>query len=177
MKKILGVMLMAMLVFPAGIMAMSHGEHDKKMDMDHGSMEKMDHGKMEKMDHSKMDHGSGMAMGGDKIMLQDVEVEGVMASGHMLDTKEKMAEHGMALTHHIMVSFMDAEGASINDGKVAVKIESPDGKVSKPIMMMGMSGAFGADINLDKMGMYKFQVGTKLADGKKRTFNMHYDNK
>lgn len=174
-KQILTVMLMAMLTIPAGVMAMSHGDEDKKMN--HDSMEKMDHGGME-MDHGKkMEHGSGMAMGGDMIMLQDEEVDGVMGSAHLLDTKAKMAEHGMSMTHHIMIGFMDSAGDSLTDGSVAVKVESPDGKVSKPIMMMGMGSGFGADIALEQKGMYHFKIGTKLADGKKRMFHMHYDNK
>ena len=175
MKKL--ILIAMMLLVPAGVMAMSHGDHgdhDKKMEMDHG---KIDHGSMEKMDHSKMDHGSGMAMGGDMIMLQDVEVDGVMAAGHMMDVKAKMAEHGMAMTHHFMVGFMDTEGEAVDEGQVALKIEYPDGKVSKPIKLMGMDKAFGADVTLDQKGKYNFMVGTKLKDGKKRTFHMHHEIK
>lgn len=130
------------------------------------------------MDHSKMkmDHGDGMSMGGNMIMLQDVEVDGVMASAHMLDTREKMAKHGMKETHHFMVGFMNTEGEGISQGQVALKIEAPDGSVGQPSRLMGMSGAFGADITLDQKGMYKFVIGTKLADGKKRSFAMHYHN-
>ena len=181
MKKFLVAMLMAMLMVPVGVMAMSHGDKDKKMDMDHGAMDhgsmKMDHDKMEKMDHSKMEHGGGMAMGGDMIMLQDVEVDGVMAAGHLMDTREKMAAHGMKETHHLMVGFMDSEGEGIEEGKVAVKIEYPDGKVSKPIKLMGMDRSFGADVVLDQKGKYNFMLGTKLADGKKRTFHIHHELK
>lgn len=189
MKKSIITLLVTVLLIPAGAMAMSHGEHGKSMDMDHGkemAMEKgkkagMDHGKktghdMDKMDHGKMDHGSGMAMGGDMIMLQDVEVDGVMASGHLMDVKEKMAEHGMSMTHHFMIGFMNSEGEGIDKGQVAVKVESPDGKVSKANKLMGMDGQFGADVTLDQKGMYKFMVGTKLSDGKKRMFHMHYKN-
>ena len=151
-KQILVLMLMALLTIPATILAMQHGGHG-------GS------------------HGGGMSMGGNMIMLQDEEVEGVMGSAHMLDVKEKMAQHGMAMTHHIMIGFMNTEGEALAEGKVAVKVETPDGKVGKPIMMMAMNGAFGADITLDQKGMYHFKFGTQLADGKKRTFHMHYENK
>ena len=147
-KQILAMMLMAMLMVPAAVLA---------------------------MDHSKMEHdGSGMSMGGGMIMLQDVEVDGVMASGHMFDTREKMAKHGMKETHHFMVGFMDTDGNGLSEGQVALKIEAPDGTVSKPIRLMGMSGAFGSDITLDQKGKYTFTVGTKLSDGKKRSFSMHY---
>lgn len=167
-KQLIGLMVMVTLMVPAGAMAMKG--------MDHGSMEKTDHGSMN-MDHGKkMDHG-GMAMGGDMIMLQDVEVDGVMASGHLMDTSAKMAEHGMSMTHHIMVGFMNSEGEGIDQGQVAVKVKGPDGQVSNANRMMGMDGQFGADITLDKKGMYTFMVGTKLADGKKRMFHLHYENK
>ena len=172
MKKQLFVMMMAVLLtVPAGAMAMKG--------MDHGSMEKMDHGDMKKMDHGdmkKMDHGD-MKMGKDMVMLPDVEVDGVMASTHLMDTKEKMAAHGMTMTHHIMVAFMDSEGTSLEKGQVAVKVESPDGKISKANKMMAMKGQFGADVTLDQKGTYRFMVGTKLADGKKRMFHMDYEVK
>lgn len=162
MKKIL-VLLLVSLMIPAVTIASSCGDHSK--------------GGHDGMDHSKMDHGGGMAMGGDMIMLQKVTVDGVTGSAHMMDVKAKMAEHGMAMTHHLMIDFKDGHGMQMAKGKVAVKVEGPDGKVSKPIMMMGMDGAFGADITLDQKGMYKFKIGTKLDDGSKRTFDMHYDNK
>ncbi|WP_303722199.1 hypothetical protein [Malonomonas rubra] len=183
MKKFFVLMLMVTLMLPVGAMAMSHeehGSHDKMMDMDHDSMEKMEHGKAMDMDHDsmeKMEHGSGMDMGGKMIMLQDEEVDGVMGAAHLLDVKEKMAAHGMSQTHHLMIGFMNNEGDALGDGTVAVKVEAPDGNVSEPIMMMGMKDAFGADITLDQKGTYHFAIGTKLADGKKRTFHMHYDNK
>ena len=131
---------------------------------------------MKNMDHSKMDHDSSMAMGGDTIMLQDTEVDGIMASAHLMNVKEKMAKHGMSTTHHFMVGFMDGAKKMVSKGRVALKIESPDGKVSEPNKLMGMSGQFGVDVTLDQHGMYHFMVGTKLADGNNRMFHMHYDN-
>ena len=110
------------------------------------------------------------------IMLHDQEVDGVVGAAHLMDVKAKMAEHGMKMTHHFMVGFMDTEKKGIPTGQVAVKVQSPDGKVSKAIKMMGMSGQFGVDVTLDQMGTYQFMVGTKLADGKKRTFTFDYKN-
>lgn len=146
------------------------------------SMKEMDHGSMSsgEMDHSKMkghDSGmSGMDMGGSMIMLKNQEMDGVMGSAHLMDVKEKMAEHGMTVTHHMMVGFMNNEGKGIDNGQVAVKVQSPEGNVAKPVKMMGMAGQFGADITLDQKGKYLFIVGTKLADGKKRTFKFDYEN-
>lgn len=170
-RQMMVLMMVAALMIPAGVMAMKHGD---KGGMDHGSMshEGMKHDMKEKSSGH-----SGMGMGGKMIMLQDHEVDGAMGSAHLMDVKEKMAKHGMSMTHHMMVGFMDTEGNPLDKGSVAVKVESPDGTVSKPVKLMGMKGQFGADITLDQKGMYKFKVGTKLADGKKRTFHFHYENK
>ena len=178
-KQIFVLLIAAMLVVPAAGFAMKgmdHGDHDKKMDMDHGEskghdMKKMDHGDMKGMDHK------GMSMGGKMIMLGNEKVDGVMGMFHLNDVREKMAEHGMKQTHHIMVAFEGADGEAIEKGMVAVKIEDPDEKVGSAIKLMGMQGHFGVDITLDKKGMYHFKFGTKLADGKKRTYHMHFENK
>lgn len=39
-----------------------------------------------------------------------------------------------------------------------------------PLELMGMQGHFGADVTLDKPGDYRFEVGSKLADGEARQF-------
>lgn len=148
-KQLISLVIVAALMVPAGVLAMK--------DMDHDSM-------------------TGMNMGGDMIMLKDQTVDGVVGSAHLMDVKEKMAEHGMKMTHHIMVAFMDDSKQMLDKGQVAVKVQSPDGKLGKAMKMMGMSGAFGVDITLDQKGTYQFMVGTKLPDGKKRTFHFTYDN-
>jgi VCBS repeat-containing protein len=74
-----------------------------------------------------------------------------------------------------MVMFNDAgTGKTIGSGTVAVKIESPDEKESKPVRLMGMQGHFGADVTLDQPGIWHFRVATKLADGKVRQFHSHH---
>ncbi len=122
-----------------------------------------------------MDHGGGMAMDGKMIMLHADDVDGVKASGHMMDVKEAMAKHGMSMTHHFMIGFTDATGKALDSGQVALKIEKPDGTISDPIPLMGMGGQFGADITLDQEGMYRFMVGTKLSDGKQRMFHLNHE--
>ena len=137
------------------------------------AMKNMNHNPI---DHNKMNQGEGMSMGGNMVMLDDAKVDGVTASVHMMDVKIKMAEHGMSMTHHFMVGFMDEAMKMVDNGQVALKIESPDGKISTPIKLMEMNGQFGADITLNQQGRYHFKVGTKLSDGSKRMFHMHYDN-
>jgi hypothetical protein len=153
-RQLMVLSILLTLMIPAGALAMKHGSSDK---MGHESM-------------------SGMDMGGEMIMLQGQEVDGVMASAHLMDVKAKMAEHGMNMTHHIMVSFMNSDGNEITDGQVALKVKAPDGNVSKATKMMNMSGQFGVDINLDQKGKYQLIIGTKLADGQKRTFQFDYEN-
>jgi len=167
-KQIFVLLIAAMLAGPVpgfAMKGMDHSDQSKQMTMEQGGTKVMDHG--QKMAHD------GMAM----IMLQDEEVDGVMASGHLMDVKEKMAEHGMVMTHHLMIGFMNTEGEGIEKGQVAVKVESPDGKISPALKMMGMDGQFGSDVTLDQQGMYHFKIGTKLADGKKRMYHMHYEVK
>lgn len=185
MKKWIFMGLIAMILMVANsTMAMKNMDHSKMSQDGNMAMKNMDHSKMSQdgsmamknMDHSKMSQNGSMAMGGDTIMLPATEVDGIVASTHLMNVKEKMAKHGMSATHHFMIGFMDGANKMVSEGQVALKIESPDGKVSKPNTLMGMSGQFGADITLDQQGMYHFMVGTKLADGSNRMFHMHYDN-
>ena len=124
-----------------------------------------------------MNHGGGMSMGGDMVMLHGAKVDGVQASAHLMDVREAMAKHGMSMTHHFMVGFTDSAGQQLKSGQVALKIEGPDGTVIGPVRLMDMDGQFGADITLDKKGTYNFMVGTKLSDGKTRTFHLHHEQK
>ena len=114
---------------------------------------------------------SGMAASGNMLDLGTVTVKGVAAMAHMKDVRTAMAKMGMKTTHHFMIMFNDEKsGKSIEAGTVAVKITGPDGTVSEPLELMGMQGHFGADVTLDKPGEYRFQVGSKLADGTARQY-------
>ena len=129
----------------------------------------MDHGAMAGMDHSSME------MGGDEIMLPEATVDGVKAMAHLLDTSKAMAEAGMAMTHHLMITFTDiATGKTLDSGMVAVKVVDPAGKKTEAAQMMAMEGSFGADVALSEKGKYVFEVGTKLGQGEKRRFLFDY---
>ena len=131
------------------------------------------------LEHEKQDKDQiGMSTDGTMYMLGVHEVDGVKGMAHINDVRVQMAAHGMLQTHHIMVGFEDVvSGDAVENGVVAVKIEDPDGNISDPIELIEMGGHFGVDISLEKKGMYHFKIGTKLADGKKRTFHHHFDNK
>lgn len=152
-KQMMILILMAMIIVPGSAMA------------------------MKAMNTSSMGKNGGMSMGGNMVMLPDTTVDGVTAAAHLMDVKAKMAQHGMTTTHHLMVGFMDKSKQMVKNGQVALRIESPDGKVSKATKLMSMSGQFGADITLDQPGKYKFMIGTKLSDGTKRVFVIPYENK
>lgn len=120
---------------------------------------------------------SGMDMGGanKSIMLENTEQDGVMAMVHLNDVREAMAKHDMKETHHMMVMFTDAKtGKPITEGTVAVKVTDPAGVTTEPKKMMLMGDGFGADISLAAPGKYSLEVGTKLADAKKRLFTFTY---
>jgi len=128
--------------------------------------------------HAEQDM-SGMNMGSGKtIMLEAVQQDGVSAMAHLYDVSENMAKHGMKETHHMMVMFTDSkDGTPITTGTVAVKITDPTGAKSEPIKMVLMGDGFGADVAITAPGAYSFEVGTKLADDKRRVFTLSHTKK
>lgn len=113
------------------------------------------------------------------IMLNTVQQDGVSAMAHLYDVSEAMAKHGMKETHHMMVMFSDTKDAKpITTGTVAVKItDLATGSTCEPKKMMIMGDGFGTDITMATPGTYTFEVGTKLADGKRRVFTFTHTKK
>jgi len=141
---------------------------------------------MEHAGHGQADHGSmhssnspSMMGQGESFMLGETEVEGVKAMAHISDVAALLAKAGKQENYHLMLMFADASsGAPIGDGVVAVKVLAPDQKeLGKPVPLMGMGGHFGVDLHLLTKGTYTFDIGTKLADGKKRQFQFQFDYK
>lgn len=155
MAAILSALLLVLL--PLGGMAASPSEGQG---MSHGSDQGM---------------GQGPMMMGGMIMLEVKTVDGVQGMVHLSDISEAMAKMNMKENFHFMVMFNDnGTGAPIAEGTVALKITNPAGKESEPLALMAMDGMFGADIALTDKGAYRFTVGAKLADGKKRQFEFDY---
>ncbi|WP_321392680.1 hypothetical protein [uncultured Desulfuromusa sp.] len=101
-------------------------------------------------------------------MLQDNVVNGVKASAHLMDMQDGMGRM-------IMIMFTDEEsGALISEGQCAIKVESPDQTLGSAQMMAMNENMFSSGVKLEQKGTYKFTVGTKLADGQKRSFNFSY---
>lgn len=148
--------LVVLLTLPGIVFAMTH------------DMAGMDHGTMTK----KGDMHKGMLTVGEQT------VEGVKAIVYLNDVKATMAKMGMKETHHLMIHFYNAkDGKTITEGSVAAKIKGPTGVEGPALKMMGMEGHFGADVVLDQKGPYVFTVGTQLADGTKRQFELKYEVK
>ena len=117
----------------------------------------------------------GMEMGGKGVMLNNVSQDGVMAMAHLYDIQAAMSKNGRQETHHLMVIFTDsAQGKPITQGLAAVKVTGPDGVKGAPVKMMPMGDGFGADLTLARPGKYDFEVGTKLADSRRRVFTFSY---
>jgi hypothetical protein len=126
----------------------------------------------------QMNGGShqGMQMDASSIMLGEENVDGVTAMAHLNDVGAMMAKMGHKENYHFMVMFSEAaSGKPVQAGTVAVKIvDAKTGQPGAPIMLMGMGNHFGADILLPDNGKYTFEVGTKLADGKKRQYSFQF---
>jgi hypothetical protein len=173
------LVLMFFMGVPMAVMAMSHEGHagheqDKSEKMMHKGHEMEGHGDMKHEDHDEHKGHAGMSMAGGMIVIGTQESDGVKGMAHLKDVSEAMDKMGMKATHHFMVAFVDEKtGLQIEEGTVALKITDPDGNVSEAVKLMGMQGHFGADVIVEKKGVYHFKLGTKLADGVKRKFHFH----
>lgn len=148
MKKMILMVLMTMLIPAAAAMAMDHS----KMAMDN--------------DAKTMNHGGMTGM----VMLKDAVVDGVKGAGHLMDAPDGQGQM-------LMVMFTNEKsGAMITEGRCAVKTETPDGQVGEPLMLMEKNGMFSAKVSLEQKGLHRFVVGTKLADGQKRSFTFEHQN-
>lgn len=110
------------------------------------------------------------------LMLGEQTVDGVRAMAHLNDIGAVMAPLGKKENYHLMLMFTEVKtGKAIDQGTVAVRLTPP--KAAQPgeaIALMGMDGHFGVDLMLSTKGEYRFQVGSKLADGNKRQFTFHH---
>jgi len=175
MKRHFALMIMVALTMmvPVATMAMSHGEHSG-----HGGSSSMQHdghsghgGEMAKDAHQGHSMNEGHGSGEMQLIGEQTE-EGVKATAKIMVYDADKAKMVNA-SHHLMVFFTDAaSGAKIDQGKAAVKVKGAHGD-AKPVELMAMGDGFGADLRVEP-GHYAFEVGTKLADGAKRSFTYQY---
>lgn len=108
-------------------------------------------------------------------MLGEQTVDGVRAMAHLNDIGAVMAPLGRKENYHLMVMFTEVKtGKAIDQGTVAVRITPPQAaQPGEALALIGMDGHFGVDLALSTKGEYRFQVGSKLADGSKRQFTFY----
>ena len=158
------------MVMPMIAVAMDHSAHGKEMAE---GMEHSDQGNHKGHDMAKMD----MAKDGDFVEIGKDTQAGVIATAKVKTYDEKtmatMAKMGMSATHHVMIFFTDEKsGEAVASGKAAIKVKGED---AKPTMLMQMGTGFGGDVSVGE-GMFTFEIGTKLEDGKKRKFSIMFHN-
>jgi hypothetical protein len=138
----------------------------------------MDHSKMTgEMDHSKMDHSKmdgamehSVRMGD---MIHESTVDGYKISYHLIDNMAQMAKmkdmkgHDMSQmkSHHLMAYIVDPAGKPVADGKVGYKVTGPGG-TDQTAMTMGMTGGFGADVDLKAKGTYTIKTKAVAGEAK-----------
>jgi hypothetical protein len=105
-------------------------------------------------------------------LIHEANIDGYHLSFHLIDKPAPMKDmpgmkHNMQemSTHHLMLYIQDADGKTIDNAQAGYLIVGPDGSEQK-VMAMGMSGAYGADINLSISGEYT--VKCKAVVGEKK---------
>jgi hypothetical protein len=101
------------------------------------------------------------------------EVDGYQLEYKFIDMMKKMKDmknmdhqmDQMTATHHLMVSIKNAKGETVAADKVGFLITGPDGKNQK-VMAMGMSGGYGADIDLPLSGDYTIKTKAVIGEQK-----------
>ena len=115
-------------------------------------------------------------------VVHESTIEGYSLAYHLIDIRkdaDKMKDMEAANdpneTHHLMVYVMDPEGRAVQEAKLGYLVEGPDGAKQK-LMAMGMQGAYGANVNFNKKGMYTIKAKC-LAGGKKLFDRFSYEVK
>ena len=105
--------------------------------------------------------------------IHEADINGYHFAYKLIDLKEKMKDmkdmqhdmEKMTATHHLMLFIKNADDKTIEAEKVGFMITGPDGNEQK-IMAMGMSGGYGADINLSLPGEYTVKAKALIGEQK-----------
>ncbi|MBA3029746.1 MAG: hypothetical protein FP816_13205 [Desulfobacteraceae bacterium] len=104
-------------------------------------------------------------------LIRDAAVDGYHLSYRLIDLQAQVgtSHQGMDMkgmgTHHLMLGIQDANEKTIDSAKVGYLIIGPDG-VEQKVMTMGMSGAYGGDINLSQPGEYTIKCKAVFGEQK-----------
>jgi hypothetical protein len=108
-------------------------------------------------------------------LIHESTIEGYRFAYHLIDIRKNpeemknMKDSKQAdMTHHLMVYVMDPENRAVEQAKLGYLVVGPDGGKQK-LMTMGMQGAFGANVNFEKKGVYT--IKTKCLTGDKKLFD------
>ena len=120
--------------------------------------------------------GSGIDHSGHiGAVVHESTIEGFSFAYHLIDLRKDADEmkdmegaKEADQTHHLMVYVMDSQGRSVQDAKLGYLVEGPDGAKQK-LMAMGMQGAYGANVDFSKKGVYTIKV--KCVTGGKKLFD------
>jgi hypothetical protein len=120
--------------------------------------------------------GSGMDHSGHiGAVVHESTIEGFSFAYHLIDLRKDADEmkdmegaKEADQTHHLMVYVMDSQDRSVQDAKLGYLVEGPDGAKQK-LMAMGMQGAYGANVDFLKKGVYTIKV--KCVTGDKKLFD------
>jgi hypothetical protein len=166
----------AVFTFCGGAMAAQSGQDHSTHGQPAKTADHSAHGQPAKAAEHKAMAGHNMMSG--MIMLGEVTQEGVKAMAHIADVGAAMAKAGRKENFHLMVMFTDAAGKPLPQGAVALRLTAPGSdKPGEPMALVPMGGQFGGDLALTAKGKYRFEVGTKLADGAKRQFVFSHEVK
>jgi len=105
----------------------------------------------------------------DMVVLGTVTADDIQAMAHLQALPED-AKRQPPATHIFMVAFEKKQGKTIDQGRAAIKVTSPDGQTSKGFNMTFKGGFFSTELVLKDPGDYTFLVGAKVLDGKARQF-------
>jgi len=105
----------------------------------------------------------------DMVVLGTVTADDIQAMAHLQALPED-AKRPPPATHIFMVAFEKKQGKTIDQGRAAIKVTSPDGQTSKGFNMTFKGGFFSTELVLKDPGDYTFLVGAKVLDGKARQF-------
>ncbi len=170
MKKsvIIPAICLCMLIALQGVTfaaSSSHSGHSMGTDTGNKTMDAMDGGKtVETMaGHDMSSHEMDISAHG-RMVLHSSMINGYTLTYELIDMKEKMKVMKgmkdmpeMKATHHLMMFVKKHEGAAVTDAMVGYLVKNPDGTLQKA-MSMGMSGGYGADVDLSQVGTYTIKV-------------------
>ncbi len=136
----------------------SHSEHTMSADTGGNVMDAMDGEKTKDVMTGMSDKAMETSA---EMMIHSSMVKHYALDYKLIDMREKLkgmkGMPEMKATHHLMLFVKTHEGVAVTDAMVGYLLKNPDGTLQKA-MTMGMSGGYGADVNLGQPGTYTIKA-------------------